>query len=129
MTASVAGLAWSLIYRKSLGGTIYIILRMIFRPSPLHPLHPFLIPLTEGLGDFILTSLVIATILYLLTNRLLLAPSAPHAAVLENRVEWSYAFDVAVNSFFPAFLTTYVALLPLAAVVVRNNWVCLFFGK
>lgn len=44
-------------------------------------------------------------------------------------MEFTYAFDVAVNSFFPAFLTAGVALLPLAAVVVRDNWVCLFFGK
>lgn len=47
----------------------------------------------------------------------------------ENRVEFAYAFDVAVNSFFPAFLTLYGALLVLAGVVVRDNWVCLFFGK
>ncbi|GFZ47725.1 hypothetical protein JCM24511_05472 [Saitozyma sp. JCM 24511] len=107
---AVAGLAWSLVYRKSLSGAVLIILRMIFR-------------------DFLLTSFLVATLLYFISNRLLLSPSAPHSAVSENCVEWSYAFDVAVNSFFPAFLTTYVALLPLAAVVVRNNWVSLFFGN
>jgi hypothetical protein len=29
----VAGLAWSLVYRKSLSGAVLIILRMIFRES------------------------------------------------------------------------------------------------
>lgn len=82
------------------------------------------------LRDFLLFSLGIALVLYFLTNRLLLAPSAvPHATASDNRVELTYAFDVAVNSFFPAFLTVYIALLPLASVVTRNNWVCLFFGK
>jgi hypothetical protein len=78
-------------------------------------------------GDFILSCIVVAGLLYFLANQLLILPSA--ANLTDNRVEFTYAFDVAVNSFFPAFLTIYVALLPLAAVVVRNNWVCLFFGK
>jgi len=107
---ALTGLAWSLVYRKSLAGTLAVILRMVFR-------------------DFLLSCLLVALILYLLTNRLLLVPSAPHSNFTDNRVEFTYAFDVAVNSFFPAFLTTYVALLPLAAVVVRANWVCLFFGN
>jgi hypothetical protein len=70
---------------------------------------------------------VAAAVLYIISNRLLLAPSSYSA--VDNKVEFAYAFDVAVNSFFPPFLTVYGALLPLAAVVVRNNWVCLFFGK
>ena len=100
---------------------------MLLRPST----SPFLlsaeIELTGDPGDFLLVSLITAFVLYLLTNRLLLAPSSQSA--IDNRVEFTYAFDVAVNSFFPAFLSIYVALLPLAAVVVRSNWVCLFFGK
>lgn len=71
--------------------------------------------------------MVVAAVLYFVSNRLLLSPSSSSA--IDNRVEFAYAFDVAVNSFFPPFLTLYGALLPLAAVVVRNNWVCLFFGK
>ena len=74
-----------------------------------------------------MSSLMIAAVLYFLSNRLLLSPAASPA--IDNKVEFAYAFDVAVNAFFPLFLTLYVALLPLAAVVVRNNWVCLFFGK
>lgn len=44
-------------------------------------------------------------------------------------MEYTYAFDVAVNSFFPAFLTVGLGGLVLAPVVVKDNWVCLFFGK
>lgn len=80
-------------------------------------------------GDFLLISLLTALVLYFLTNRLLVSSLAPHASTSDNRVEFAYAFDVAVNSFFPAFLTIGVALLPLAPVVVAKNWVCLFFGK
>lgn len=69
-----------------------------------------------------------AGILWFLSNRLLIAPSA-YSSPVDNRVEFAYAFDVAVNSFFPMFLTLYVALLPLSLVVVKTNWVCLFFGK
>lgn len=34
---SVTGIAWSLVYRQTLGGTISIVLRMIFRQSTLFP--------------------------------------------------------------------------------------------
>jgi len=40
-----------------------------------------------------------------------------------------YAFDVHANSFFPLFLTLYVAQLVLAPVVTRSNWVCLWVGN
>lgn len=86
-------------------------------------------------GDFILTSLLTALILYTLSNRLLLSSpntsSQPQHSVgpSDTRVELAYAFDVAVNSFFPAFLTLGGGGLVLASVIVRDNWVCLFFGK
>ncbi|ORX33891.1 UNC-50 protein [Kockovaella imperatae] len=104
----VAGLAWSLVYRESMAGTIYTILRMIMR-------------------DFILASVIIASLLHFLANRLLVSSASSPA--IDNRVEWAYAFDVAVNSFFPLFLTLYGALLPLAPVVVKSNFVCLFIGN
>ncbi|WWD21515.1 hypothetical protein CI109_106001 [Kwoniella shandongensis] len=106
----VAGLTWSILYRLSPLQTISTILIMIFR-------------------DFLLFSLITSFILYFLANKLLLAPAVPHASISDNRVEYAYAFDVAVNSFFPFFLSVYVGLLPLAAVVVRDNWVCLWVGN
>ncbi|WVR04649.1 hypothetical protein IAU60_001660 [Kwoniella sp. DSM 27419] len=104
------GTAWSILYRQTPSSTLTSILLLLFR-------------------DFLLTSLFVAFIFYNLANRLLLAPSVPHSSLSDNRVEYAYAFDVAVNSFFPAFLTLGVGLLPLAAVVVRDNWVCLWVGN
>jgi len=46
-----------------------------------------------------------------------------------DQVEWAYAFDIHINSFFPFFLTLYVAQLPLYAVVTRDNWLCLLVGN
>jgi hypothetical protein len=81
-------------------------------------------------GDFILTSLLIALVLYFIANKLLVSrdPNS-HSVVSDSSVEYAYAFDVAVNSFFPAVLTLHVGLVVLAGVVVRDNWVCLFVGK
>lgn len=73
-------------------------------------------------------SLAVALVFWLVANRLLISSSGL-SAITDSRVEFTYAFDVAVNSFFPAFLTLYVVLLPLAALVVRNNWICLWLGK
>lgn len=96
--------------------------RFRYRPIIVHHL-------TFNPGDFILVSLLVALLCYTLTNRLLLAPTSHAAALLDNRVEFAYAFDVAVNAFFPAFLVLGVGLLPLASVVVGGNWVSLVFGK
>ncbi|ORY30380.1 UNC-50 protein [Naematelia encephala] len=107
---AVAGLAWGLVYQRSFTGIITIMLKMVFR-------------------DFLLISLLTALILYLISNRLLLSPTTSYAASPENRVEFTYAFDVAVNAFFPLVLTLYGGLLVLGGVVVKDNWVCLFFGN
>lgn len=85
--------------------------------------------LTNNIGDFLFISLLVAAILYILTNRLLVSTLGSYAPTSDNRVEFAYAFDITVNAFFPAFLTVGVALLPLAPVVVAQNWVSLFFGK
>ncbi|TYJ56894.1 hypothetical protein B9479_002339 [Cryptococcus floricola] len=107
---AASGVAWSLVYRLPALSFLTLPLLMIFR-------------------DFLLPSLLIAFILFFVANRLLLAPSVPHASTSDNRVEFAYAFDVAVNAFFPAFLTVYVGLLALGVVVVRDNWVCLWVGN
>ncbi|KAK4685977.1 hypothetical protein P7C73_g4158, partial [Tremellales sp. Uapishka_1] len=106
----ITGTIWSIAYKQSFSGVLSTVFKMIFR-------------------DFLLASLAISLVLYFISNRLLLSPSAPHSAVSENTVEFTYAFDVAVNSFFPAFLTVYVGLLPLSTVVVRDNWICLWVGN
>jgi hypothetical protein len=79
-------------------------------------------------GDFIISSLAIALILHTISNRLLI-PTSPNSQLSDSRVEYAYSFDVAVNSFFPAFLTIHLGLILMAGVLVRDNWVCLFVGK
>ena len=49
--------------------------------------------------------------------------------ISDQKVEYAYSFDVAVNSFFPAFLTLHLGLAVLGGVLVKANWVCLFVGK
>ncbi|WVW78421.1 hypothetical protein I302_100375 [Kwoniella bestiolae CBS 10118] len=108
---AVTSTTWSLLYHLPPTQTILIILKMIFR-------------------DFLLFSLIISTILYFISNKLLLSSSSQQSSMIdENKVEFAYSFDVAVNSFFPFFLTVYVGLLPLVALVVRDNWICLWVGN
>lgn len=71
-------------------------------------------------------ALLAAVVLHQIANRLLLAPAGTG---VRERVELSYAFDVAVNAFWPLFLTLYLGLLPLAALVVRRNWGALLLGN
>lgn len=82
--------------------------------------------------DFVLLSIVVATINWFISNRFMSggsgasngsvaggvsrASSAPSSFLVKQHVEWLYAFDVHCNSFFPAFLILHVLqflLLPL----------------
>ncbi|WWC59492.1 uncharacterized protein I303_102048 [Kwoniella dejecticola CBS 10117] len=105
----VAATAWSLLHHYTPLQTLSTILLFVFR-------------------DFLLSSLAISFVLYFLSNKLLLSPTAS-SSIIDNKVEYSYAFDVAVNSFFPFFLTIYIGLLPLYGLVVRDNWICLWVGN
>lgn len=106
---SVTAILWSLVYSLSPLSAIRLSLTMISR-------------------DFFSTSLIVATFLYFSSNTLLLAPPT-HAAADSTRVEWAYAFDVAINSFFPCFLALGLAQLLLVSIVTRDNWVCLWVGN
>src|SRR5882724_5883110 len=98
----VTAILWSLVYSLSLLSTMRLSLMMISR-------------------DFLFTSLMVATLLYLFSNALLLAPPT-HAATDSTRVEWAYAFDVAINSFFPCFLALGLAQLLLVSIITKDNW-------
>ncbi|KAH8928434.1 UNC-50 [Atractiella rhizophila] len=71
--------------------------------------------------DFLLPGLVLATLLWWTCNRFL--------ATQGNRVEWSYALDVHLNSFVPILVFLYYIQLILAPVLRRDNWVCLLLGN
>jgi len=105
---AVAGTAWAIVYSYDVMGVLRLAFLMVFR-------------------DFILSGLIIASLLRLLANWTFIEPSSRTSPT--DRVEWAYAFDVHINSFFPFFLTLYVAQLPLYAVVTRDNWLCLLAGN
>jgi len=73
-----------------------------------------------------LTRLGLFAVRRFITNRLLLQPSPNDSG---SSVEWAYALDVYINSFFPLFLWLYIAQLFLVSVVLRDNWICLAVGN
>jgi magnesium-transporting ATPase (P-type) len=64
---------------------------------------------------FLFAGIVLATLCWFLTNSYL--REEPNSHVVEQRVEWLYAFDVHCNSFFPAFVILYGK---------RYQYICLF---
>ncbi|GAA97099.1 uncharacterized protein L969DRAFT_96978 [Mixia osmundae IAM 14324] len=106
---TTAGLLWSIFYAHySLLMVVRTTLYMVF-------------------VDFLLVGVIVATLLWALSNRFMTHSSHTHAT--EQEVEWGYSFDVHCNSFFPMFLHLYLAQLVLSAVVTRDNWVCLWVGN
>ncbi|KAL7414981.1 UNC-50 family-domain-containing protein [Mrakia frigida] len=106
---AVTSIAWSILYSYTLFQTISTTFLMIFR-------------------DFLLSSAVIATIFWFITNNLLLSPPT-HSSSADAKVEWQFAFDVAVNAFFCFFLWVYVLEFVLSGLITRDNWVCLWLGN
>lgn len=56
-----------------------------------------------------------------LTNAYL-REEAPNSHVVEQRVEWLYAFDVHCNSFFPMFVVLYVIHYFLSPILVAHGF-------
>ncbi|RLM84760.1 hypothetical protein C2845_PM04G10830 [Panicum miliaceum] len=76
---------------------------------------------------FLFAGIVLATLCWFLTNSYL--REEPNSHVVEQRVEWLYAFDVHCNSFFPAFVILYVLpfldrttffLYPIGVVIILS---------
>jgi len=104
---SVSAITWSIVYSFSPKQAIELGLLMVFR-------------------DFLLSGVLIATVLWFLSSRLIAqSPTSP----ADQAVEWAYAFDVHINAFFPFFLTLYIAQLFLIAVITQDNWPCLWVGN
>ncbi|BBH09640.1 UNC-50 family protein [Prunus dulcis] len=69
--------------------------------------------------------LAVATMAYcaaFLTNSYL-REEAPNSHVVEQRVEWMYAFDVHCNSFFPMFVMLYVIHYFLSPILVAHGFI------
>jgi len=105
----VSAVIWSVVYSYTPLEALRLAFLMIFR-------------------DFLLCGAVIATILWFVSNRILLSPPS-HSTPADSGVEWAYAFDVHTNAFFPLYLTLYLAQLFLLPIILKNNWVCLLFGN
>jgi len=106
----VSSVAWSFVHGYDLIQIARLAFLMIFR-------------------DFLLVGAVIATILWFVCNKLLVQPAGRLTTEDNSKVEWAYAFDVHTNSFFPLYLSLYLAQLFLAPVITRDNWVCLWVGN
>ncbi|KAJ7089206.1 UNC-50 [Mycena belliarum] len=122
---AVAAVGWALVYSLSILQTLQLILLMIFR-------------------DFLLSGVIISTILWQISRTFLvppappvLAPSTPGPSLARfappaprhDALEWGYTFDTHTNAFFPFYLTLYLAQLFLLPVIRRDNWVCLWLGN
>ncbi|KAF8156847.1 UNC-50 [Crassisporium funariophilum] len=105
----VSAIAWGVVYSYDLGGMIQIAMFMIIR-------------------DFLLSGVIVATVIWFTANRLLLSPPS-HSTPADSQVEWAYAFDVHTNAFFPFYLTLYLAQLFILPIVLKDNWVCLWVGN
>lgn len=130
LAITVAAVAWSILHSFTAFQTLNTILLMVFR-------------------DFLLSSAVVATLLWcvpadvyasglsiafktdtdlpctalcsvrFLTNSLLLSPPT-HSSSSDAKVEWNFAFDVAVNAFFCFFLWIYLGQFVLYGLVTRE---------
>ncbi|KAI3789265.1 hypothetical protein L2E82_02057 [Cichorium intybus] len=77
---------------------------------------------------FLLTGAIVATFCWFLTNTYL-REEAPNSHVVEQRVEWLYAFDVHCNSFFPLFIVLYVLHFFLSPLLVAHGFIPLLLSN
>ncbi|XP_028185649.1 protein unc-50 homolog isoform X2 [Glycine soja] len=84
--------------------------------------HTLLVIFSVLFFHFILTGVFLATFCWFLTNSYL-REEAPNSYVVEQRVEWMYAFDVHCNSFFPLFVLLYVIHYFLSPLLVAHGFI------
>ncbi|CAA2968492.1 unc-50 homolog [Olea europaea subsp. europaea] len=84
--------------------------------------HAVFVVLSVLLFHFLITGTVLATFCWFFTNNYL-REEAPNSHVVEQRVEWLYAFDVHCNSFFPMFVLLYVVHYFLSPLLVAHGFV------
>ncbi|XP_072970740.1 uncharacterized protein [Typha angustifolia] len=83
--------------------------------------HAVLTITSVVLVHFLLAGIILATCCWSLTNSYL-REEAPNSHVVEQRVEWLYAFDVHCNSFFPAFILLYVIHYFVSPILVAHGF-------
>ncbi|CAN0878884.1 Protein unc-50 homolog [Linum grandiflorum] len=100
---AVATLAYCAAYDHSASHTVFVVLSVLF-------------------FHFLFSGVLLATALWFLTNSYLREES-PNSHVVEQRVEWLYAFDVHCNSFFPMFVMLYVIHYFLSPLLVAHGFI------
>ncbi|KAK4563237.1 hypothetical protein RGQ29_005660 [Quercus rubra] len=100
---TVATLAYCAAYDHSAAHAVYVVISVL-------------------LFHFLVTGVVLATFCWFLTNSYL-REEAPNSHVVEQRVEWLYAFDVHCNSFFPMFVLLYVIHYFLSPLLVAHGFI------
>lgn len=78
--------------------------------------------------DFLLLGLLIATLLWFVTNKFLNGSRTTQHTV-EQSVEWAYCFDVHCNSFVPVLVFNYFLQLVLVSILYENTLVSRFLGN
>ncbi|KAL2489213.1 UNC-50 family protein [Forsythia ovata] len=84
--------------------------------------HAAFVVISVLLFHFFITGAVVAALCWFVTNNYL-REEVPDSHVVEQRVEWLYAFDVHCNSFFPMFALLYVVHYFLSPLLVAHGFV------
>ncbi|KAI9181090.1 hypothetical protein LWI29_011697 [Acer saccharum] len=90
--------------------------------------HAVFVVISVLLFHFLITGAILATFCWFLTNTYLREES-PNSHVVEQRVEWLYAFDVNCNSFFPMFIMLYVIHYFLSPLLVAHGFIPLLLSN
>ncbi|XP_057783014.1 uncharacterized protein LOC131000891 [Salvia miltiorrhiza] len=106
---SVSTIAYCAAYDHSAGHAVFVVISTLF-------FHFFVI------------GAILATFCWFFTNNYL-REEAPNSYVVEQRVEWLYAFDVHCNSFFPMFVLLYVLHYFLSPLLVAHGFVPLLLSN
>eukprot|EP00268_Persea_americana_P033750 TRINITY_DN3337_c0_g2_i2.p1 TRINITY_DN3337_c0_g2~~TRINITY_DN3337_c0_g2_i2.p1 ORF type:complete len:249 (-),score=2.49 TRINITY_DN3337_c0_g2_i2:576-1322(-) len=84
--------------------------------------HAVFTVLSVLIFHFLVAGGILATCCWFLTNTYLREESS-NSHVVEQRVEWLYAFDVHCNSFFPMFVVLYVIQYFLSPLLVAHGFI------
>ncbi|KAI4298508.1 hypothetical protein L6164_032058 [Bauhinia variegata] len=90
--------------------------------------HAVYVVLSVLLFHFLIAGAVLSTLCWFLTNAYL-REEAPNSYVVEQRVEWLYAFDVHCNSFFPTFVLLYVIHYFLSPLLVTHSFISVLLSN
>ncbi|KAI3962908.1 hypothetical protein MKW92_010951, partial [Papaver armeniacum] len=86
---------------------------------------------SHSVGHAIYTVLSVLSFHFLITGAILatcflrihIFEESPNSHVVEQRVEWLYAFDVHCNSFFPMFVLLYVIHYFLSPLLIAHGFI------